>query len=90
MPWPVIPVAPFGRVHVYEDTFDCCGTEYVAAGEPVPINAQTLVGPLIKPGVAGFARVTVKLLVPLAPQSFTAVTVMELVVKLLLKKGLWQ
>ena len=41
--------------------------------------AHTLVGPLIRLGVPGFVRVTVRLRIPLTPQSFTACTVIALV-----------
>jgi hypothetical protein len=49
------------------------------------MNAQALVGPLIGLGVLGAAFVRVMLRVPLVPQSFTADTVMALVVNALLK-----
>jgi hypothetical protein len=42
--------------------------------------SQALVGPLIRPGVAGLLRTILKLLDPLLPQSFTAITEILLVV----------
>lgn len=47
--------------------------------------SQTLVGPLIKLGVLGLLRVTVKLRRPLDPQSFVACTVIAPVAYALLK-----
>lgn len=63
----------------------CAGTVYVAAVVLGLMNAQAFVGPLIGLGVLGAAFVRVMLRVPLVPQSFTAVTVMALVVNALLK-----
>lgn len=81
VPWPVMLVAPPGKVHVYVSTPGCSGTLYVAAVPFGAMNSHTLVGPLIGLGVLGVARVTVMLLIPLTPHSFTACTVIALVVK---------
>jgi hypothetical protein len=71
-PFALAKVTLAGTVHVYDNALGTGAIEYVTV-LVVPLKAHTLLGPLIKPGVAGVARVIaiLRLSLPLHPETTT-------------------